>query len=584
MPGLARSQGSPIWVRSRAWTVVALWLGVACSGTIGDSDDPGTTNPGPGSTPTNPNGTPPPTDPSKPAPTAPTDPGDPGRVSLRRLNRAEYNNTVRALLGTSLTPADGFDADLAGFGYDNNGDVQLLTTLQVEQYGSAAEALATELVAAGMDKVATAARVNACNPTASGCIRELIGGLARRAWRRPVAPDEIDRVMRLADRARERGEDVTTQLRFAVTGVLASPHFIFRVELDPATPAARPLDGHEIASRLSYLLHRSMPDDALFAAAEAGRLATATDVKREAERLLADPRGSELVTGFVSQWLDINSLTLHEIDAAKLGTTWSRELAASMQAETTGMFAAMLAGNLPVSELLTARWSMLDARMARHYGLPGGGEQPARVELTGDRRRGLLTHASILTATSNPDRTSPVARGAWVMTHLLCAPPPPPPPDVPALPEEEPDKPLTAREQLAAHRADPGCAACHKLMDPIGLGLENYDAVGRWRDTELGLKIDASGVLPDGATFAGATELAAILTKDPRVADCVARNLYTYALGRLPADGSVDAQYVARIVSQAGGSGVRLRDLVLGIVTSDPFRMRRGEAPAGGRP
>jgi hypothetical protein len=229
---------------------------------------------------------------------------------------------------------------------------------------------------------------------------------------------------------------------------------------------------------------------------------------------------------------------------------------------------------------------VIDARLAQHYGVTApSGTEPVRVETTGANRRGLLTHASILTATSNPDRTSPVARGAWVMTHVLCTPPPAAPADVPPLPES-PNVPQTGRAQIEAHRVNPGCAACHLLMDPLGLGLENFDAVGRWRDKEFGLPIDASGVLPGGAAFAGASELAVILGKDPRVPECLARNIYTYALGRHPDEGSIDAQHVARIVSQAGGAQVRLKDLVVGIVTSDPFRMRQPEAAAaaGGRP
>ncbi len=588
-------------LRLQALGLSALAAGglLACSGSIHDDDAPPAGG-APIATPGNPTGTP---DPGGapvggagggavpgpgPSPGAPTTPEDPGRVSLRRLNRAEYNHTVRDLLGTTSTPADAFEADPAGFGYDNNGDVQILTTLQLEQYQSAAEALATEMTSGGVDKLATAARVSPCDAAAAGCIRQITNGLAQRAWRRPVLSAEIDRVMRLADLAKQRGEAATEQLRMAITGVLSSPHFIFRAEIDPASSAPgkkRLLSGYEIASRLSYLLYRSMPDDGLFAAATGGKLSTVDDVKREAVRMLADPKGAEFVRGFVTQWLDINSLTGHAVDGEKVGA-FDRALAISMQAETTGFVTKFLEDNLPVKELLTARFTVLDARLAKHYGMASPStDRPALVQLSGSQRRGLLTHASILTATSNPDRTSPVARGAWVMTHLLCAPPPPAPPDVPALPET-PDKPLTARAQIEAHRADPGCAACHKLMDPIGLGLENYDAIGRWRDTEFGQPIDAAGELPDGGKFAGAVDLAEVLTKDARVPECLARNLFTYALGRNPEDGSIDAQHVARVVHSVGAAGdgsVRLRDLLLGIVTSDAFRMQKAEA-IGARP
>ena len=516
----------------------------------------------------------------------PANPSDPGRVSIRRLNRAEYNLTVRDLLGTMSRPADGFEADLAGFGYDNNGDVQTLTTVQIEQYQAAAEALVAEATAGGTDRIAQAARAAPCEVTAAACQRSLVAGFARRAWRRPVASEELTRLLKLADGARARGETALGQLQLALVGVLSSPHFYFRAEIDPdpRSPTPRPLNGYELASRLSYLIYRSMPDDPLFAAAEGGRLARADDVRREAVRMLADPKGAELIRGFVGQWLDVNSLSQHEVDAEKLGPGFSRELAASMQAETSRFVGEFLHQNLPIAELLSARFSFVDARLAQHYGMRAGpAGEPSRVELADGHRRGLLTQAAILTATSNPDRTSPVARGAWVLTHLLCAPPPPPPPDVPALPEQQ-ATPTTAREQLAAHAADPGCAACHVMMDAIGLGLENYDAVGRWRDTEAGQRIDASGTLPDGARFNGALELADLLTRDPRVPTCVAGNLYTYAISRLPEPGSVDGQHVDRIVALAGGPQARLQDVVLHIVTSDPFRLRRGEPAAGVQP
>jgi hypothetical protein len=229
--------------------------------------------------------------------------------------------------------------------------------------------------------------------------------------------------------------------------------------------------------------------------------------------------------------------------------------------------------------LLDARFTFVDERLARHYGLSGAG----RVELDGKQRAGLLTQASVLTTTSLPNRTSPVARGAWVLSRLLCAPPPPPPPDVPPLPEQEMQAPASGRALLEAHRKDPACAACHRLIDPIGLGLENYDAIGRWRDQDQGVAIDATGELPDGARFAGAVELGAILARDPRVAGCVARNLFTYAVGRRPDDGSVDDRHVQRVLSDI--KDVRLQDLVLGLVASEPFRLRRGEpATPGGMP
>jgi hypothetical protein len=367
--------------------------------------------------------------------------------------------------------------------------------------------------------------------------------------------------------------------------VLISPHFLFRVELDPdpRSAAAHPVGAFEMASRLSYLIYRSMPDDALFEAAGQGRLGTAAEVRRQALRMLADPRGAALVDGFAGQWLDLDELAEHQVDPALFGAAFDPALAAAMRAETIAFLGEILGQNLPVSQLLDARFTFVDGRLAKHYGLPAAGAL-SRAALDGKQRAGLLTHASVLTTTSLPNRTSPVARGAWVLARLLCAPPPPPPPDVPPLPEGEAQAPASGRALLEAHRKDPACAACHGVIDPIGLGLENYDAIGRWRDRDQGVAIDATGALPDGAQFEGAVQLGTLLARDPRVPSCLARNLYTYAVSRRPEDGSVDDQQVQRILRES--TEVRLRDLVLGVVASEPFRLRRGEPAAspGGKP
>lgn len=511
---------------------------------------------------------------------------DPGRVTLRRLNRTEYNNTVHDLLGTSLRPADAFQIDPTGFGFDNNGDVQTLTTLQIEQYQGAAEALVTEATAGGLDRLAAAARTTACDPAGADCIGRLTSGLARRAWRRPVTPEELARLLAVGRAAQARGEPPLGQLRFALMAVLVSPHFLFRVELDPdpGSPAAHALGPYELASRLSYLIYRSMPDDAALDAAARGHLATEADVRREALRMLADPKGASLIEGFTGQWLDLDELSEHEVDPALFGPAFDAALARSMRAETLAFFGEFLGQNLPVSNLLDARFTFLDARLAQHYGLPATAGAMTRVALDGSRRAGLLTQASVLTTTSLPNRTSPVARGAWVLSRLLCQPPPPPPADVPPLPENDTQAPASGRALLEAHRKDPACAACHALIDPIGLGLENYDAIGRWRDKDQGQPIDATGVLPDGTRFQGAVELGQRLAPDPRVARCLATNLFTYAVSRRPADGSPDDQHLQRILGGARqDAAVRLQDLLLAMVTSDAFRLRRGE-PAGGRP
>jgi hypothetical protein len=480
---------------------------------------------------------------------------DPGRVALRRLNRTEYDNTVRDLLGTRLRPAQTFAVDPTALGFDNNGDVQSVTAIQLSQYESAAEALADEALAGGAARLAELARVAACDPGAPACLQTLIGGFARRAWRRPPAADEIARVMAVAEVERGRGGDGQAQLRQALIAVLVSPHFLFRAE--PARPGTRALDDHQVASRLSYLIYGSMPDDPLFQAAGAGRLRTAAEVRAQAARMLGDPRARSFVDSFAAQWLGLVELEQHDVDEAMFGKAFDPALAAAMKAETLAIFADFLRTDRPAPELVAARAPASDPRLAALYG-----DSP---------RVGLLTQASILTTTSSANGTNPVTRGHWVLSQLLCSPPPPPPPKVPNLPDVAPAG-KTLRARLEAHRANPTCASCHRLMDPIGLGLENYDAIGRWRATDAGEAIDASGELPDGTRFSGPAELIAALAKDPRLPGCVAEKLFTYALGRAP-----DGAQLARVQTAAGGSA-GIQALILALVESEAFRLR-GEGP-----
>ena len=370
--------------------------------------------------------------------------------------------------------------------------------------------------------------------------------------------------------------------------MLASPHFLFRVELDPDPRAAAPraLNDHEIASRLSYLIYSSMPDDPLAAAADRGQLRTPDQVAAQAKRMLADARAAALAGSFAAQWLDLRSLAGHQVDEASFGKAFDGALAALMQEETSRFFLEFMNGDLPITGMLTARFTYLDARLARHYGLTSpGGAGLTRVTLTGDQRGGLLTQGSVLTATSPPNHTSPVARGAWVLSSLLCSPPPPPPANIPPLPEPSPTVPASLRARLEAHRSNPQCAACHVAMDPIGFGLEHYDGIGRWRTDDGATPIDASGTLPDGSTFDGALQLAALLAKDPRLPGCLTQKLYTFALGRSPDGGTADRPYLDRITALAAGpDGVTLHRAIAALVTSDPFRLRRADATTGGSP
>jgi len=319
-----------------------------------------------------------------------------------------------------------------------------------------------------------------------------------------------------------------------------------------------------VASRLSYLIYGSMPDDPLFAAADAGQLRTPEQVRAQAARMLGDARAAGFVDSFAAQWLGLVDLPRHDVDPALFGTAFDGALAQAMKSETLGFVAAFVKDDRPAQELLSAPWSASDARLGQLY---AGGGPP---------RRGLLAQASVLTATSAANGTSPVARGQWVLAQMFCEPPPPPPPKVPALPDSAPTG-KTLRARLEAHRASPVCASCHQLFDPIGLGLENYDAIGRWRTTDAGETIDASGALPDGTRFAGPAELLAALARDPRIGTCVGEKIFTYALGRAPAASAADRMHLQRLYTRAGGAQAGLRDLLLALAESDVFRLRAGE-------
>jgi hypothetical protein len=529
-------------------------LALACVGNIGGAggSPSGASAPIPPADGTSPGGSKPPSS-SPGAPSA----ADPGRIAIRRLNRTEYNNTVRDLLGTSLRPADDFGGDPSALGFDNNGDVQSLTPSQVEQYESAAFTLVDEAFAdgsgRGVERIAQAGRTSACEVTAEDCRFKLVQAFARQAWRRPPREDELERVMGIAQNPAISGmRDPVAQLRLVLVGILASPHFLFRVEVDPdpRSPAARPLGDHQLAARLSYLFWSSLPDDALSGAADQGRLRSQADLRAQIARMLADEKAGAFVESFAGQWLDLRELDSHLVDPA-LFPEFTPSLARQMQAETLRFFGDLLNDRKPA--------------------------RPVQALLA--ENGGILTHRSVLTATSAPNGTNPVARGNWVLTKLLCAPPPPPPPNVPPAPEGTATG-TTMRARFEAHRADPVCASCHQVMDPIGFALEHYDAIGRYRTSDNGAPVDARGELPDGTRFDGAVELAAVIARDRRFSECLASHLFTYAVGRAPADSVADQGHLRRLTSEAANApgGLTLHNLLLALGTSDVVRLRRGES------
>jgi hypothetical protein len=428
-------------------------------------------------------------------------------------------------------------------------------------------------------------RILTCDP-ASGraCVEQIVARLARRAYRRPPTQREVDALMRVADLGTSSGQSAEHGVQLAIQALLVSPNFLFRIERDP-DPRNRTLvhrlSPFELASRISYFLWSSMPDDELLAVAESGRLTDSQVLAAQVDRMLADPRASEFAANFAGQWLETRNLDSVKPDP-DLFKEWTPQLREAMKTETTMFFDYVLRENRPITDFLNASYTFLNERLAAHYGIPGvSGAEFRRVELTTDRRGGVLSHAGVLTVSSYPTRTSAVIRGKYVLQNILGIPPAPPPDDVPPLSDSAGDGKRSMREQLTVHRSNPTCAACHRNMDPLGFGLENYDAIGRWRDADGVFPIDASGTLPDGQRFATPGEMRTLLVSQlPQFSRTLTSRMLTYALRR--SIQPYDRSAVESIQRAVAADGYRLRTMVHQIVESLPFQARRGEDPVDG--
>jgi len=431
-------------------------------------------------------------------------------------------------------------------------------------------------------------RVFMCRPSASeadeACARRIVSTLGRRAFRGQMTDGDFGRLMEFYRRGRgERGFEGGIQL--ALQRMLASPKFVWRVERDPADAApgtSYRLSDLELASRLSFFLWSSIPDDTLLDVARQGKLRQPGGIDQQVRRMLADPRSERFVTNFAGQWLYLRNLKNQIPDSVGF-PNFDDNLRQSFLRETELFVGSIVRENRPVLELMTADYTFLNERLARHYGYPSiYGSQFRRVTHPNDIRRGLLGQGSILTVTSHADRTSPVVRGKWILDNLLGAPPPPPPAVVPPLKEDDKrgsQRVLSMREKMEAHRANPTCASCHKIMDPIGLALENFDAVGAYRERDgqslssAGTAIDAKGQLMDGSTVDGVVALRKALLKDPEIfVGALTEKLMTYAMGRGVA--YYDMPTVRGIVREAKRSNYSFGSLVTGIVQSAAFQMR----------
>jgi hypothetical protein len=406
--------------------------------------------------------------------------------------------------------------------------------------------------------------------------RRILSSLMRRAYRRPVTSADLEGPLALYRNARVDG-DFDAGIEMALSAVLVSPDFLFRVEEDPPGVAPKTvyrISDLELASRLSFFLWSSIPDDQLLDAAVAGKLHEPAVLERQVRRMLADARARALVNNFASQWLHLRNLASITPDM-RLFPDFDDNLRQAFREETELFFESILHEDRSALDLLRANYTFVNERLAKHYGIPHVyGSRFRRITLDEDSRRGgLLRHASILTVTSYATRTSPVLRGKWVLDNIVGVPPPPPLPDVPALKDNTVDGNLTVRKRLAEHRTNPVCSACHNLMDPVGLSLEKYDAIGRRRTAEAGIPIDASGGLPDGSHFTDVDGLEQALLSHPEIfVGTFAEKLLTYALGR--GVETYDAPAIRAIVREARAQDYRVSSLILGIVKSAPFEMR----------
>jgi len=407
--------------------------------------------------------------------------------------------------------------------------------------------------------------------------REIITRFATRAYRRPARTDEVDRLVKFVQSAMKQGDSFERGIQIALQAVLVSPHFLFRGELQPEPnnpDAVHPINEFALASRLSYFLWSSMPDDELFGLAAKGALRKNLD--RQVRRMLKDSKSRALVDNFAGQWLQLRNLRIATPDA-KTFPDYDDALRAAMQGETEAFFEHIIHDDRSVLDFLNANYTFANERLARHYGLKGiQGEAFQRVSLKGTGRSGVLTQGAILTLTSNPTRTSPVKRGKYVLENILGSPPPPPPPDVPELKEVK--LVGTLRQRMEQHRENPTCASCHARMDPIGFGFENFDGIGAWRQKDGEFPIDPAGELVSGETFKGPADLTAILVKRKRdeFVRCLSEKMLTYALGRgLEYYDKCALDQISKGVSR---KGYRFSSLILEVTRSVPFQQRRGEA------
>jgi mono/diheme cytochrome c family protein len=517
-----------------------------------------------------------------------------GYVMSRRITRYEYNCCIRDLTGLNLRPANvfSFPTDGAGGeGFNTAGGALFTSAILMEKYLAAADYVIETVLpdsAAGFPPYIGAARARLLVARPSDelspreAARQVVAEFARRAYRRPVEDEEVERLLTLYDAKRAEGASHLESLRHMLKAVLISPHFLFLVEADPGEEGVYRLNPYELATRVSFFIWSSMPDEELTQLAASGEIYKPEVLRAQVKRMLKDPRSRALGENFGSQWLSFGPLGVtlfpHLDQPSSASTEKTREeLAWSMRGEIVSFLHGLFRDDRPLTELLDADYTYLNERLANFYDVESvAGSEFQRVSLSEDSRRGgLLTMSGILLVTSHPDRTSPVLRGRWVLEALLGSRVPPPPPGTPELEEShESDEQLTLRQRLEEHRKNPSCASCHSRMDPIGFGLENFDRLGRWRVTDAGQPIDTAGKMPSGATFSGPDELKQLLLtrKKHELLRNLTKKMLGYALGR--GLNKLDQCVVRETLEALKKNDNRASVLIEQIVLSYPFQHR----------
>ena len=511
---------------------------------------------------------------------------DPGYEPVRRLTHIEFSNTIRDLLGLDMNLVADFPIDLSGkSGFDNSANTLFLQPILMERYLGAID---KAVEAAAPLKVAPNKKspVFVAWPSDEGeeheAVRKIINRFLLRAFRRPPTKREAGEVRTVYDRSREKGESFAMGMRRALGAALVSPAFLLKSEQAKDTHESYRVEEYELASRLSYFLWASMPDDELFRLAAEKRLAKPDVLARQVTRMLADPKSDTLGSVFAAQWLGFDALGLR-VRLDPIDNPWCTDtLMAAMKKESAMGFASLIRDNKPLTELIQSKTTYVNEELAKFYKLKGvKGDEMRLVAHTDKRRYGLFGQASVLAVTSSPYRTSPIRRGEWILDSLLGTPPPPPPPDAGELDEDiEENRKLTFRQKLEMHSKDPRCYSCHREMDPLGFSLENYDWFGRWRTKSRGRSIDSKGRLPSGTEFEGPIGLREVIV-DEKLDDLarqVTRKMLSYALGRQLE--YYDEPAVRKILSAFKKDGHRMQTLLREVCASYPFHFRKNPVNA----